>query len=174
MIQRTLGLLGLWFLGACTGGASDTGSDDGFDGDGDTGHTAQEGNWTLAPAIVVKDECSVGDRLASQDEEPMIFSYADVGLEIEFEGMEPWECTQTGNQLTCNEVVSETDYNKNGIDALILETLSLGGVLSSSVEMELQLTLSHSCDGSDCQALIAADGLDIPCTTELTSTATAD
>ena len=174
MSQMKLGPVFLWMLGGCSGSAFDTGSTDDRGDESSSSHTAQEGNWTLAPASVVQDECSVGDQLASQNEEPMMVSQVEGGLEIEFEGMEPWTCSQSANDLTCNEVVTETDYNENGIDALILETLSLDGILTSSVKMEMRLTLSYSCEGADCQALITADGLDIPCSTELTSIATAD
>jgi hypothetical protein len=156
-------------VGSDTGSSADDSADDG------TIYTAQEGDWTLAPATIEQDECGLGSQLASGDAQPLTVAASSAGLVLTFEGMDGWSCTQSGNSLACeDQVTEESDYSGNGLDAVISGGLGLSGKLSSNTRMSLNLSAFFICEGEDCDAVVEAEGLDVPCTTILSSVATVD
>lgn len=172
----TLVLLGLMGC-AGVGGGSDTGSiaaDDTASGGGSV-YTAQAGAWTLATASIVLDECDVGSQMASGGEEPMTLALTDEGADLTFDDGDPWVCVQAGNALSCVEQeTEETDLTGDGVDVVISGSISLSGTLTSSTAMNLSLRADRRCEGTDCDAYASVEGITLPCTTTLSSTATAD
>ena len=170
-------ILMLFGMVGCTGvgPGSDTGVTDDTGGGGGTVYTAQEGAWTLATASIVLDECELGSQMASGGEEPMTLALTDEGAELTFDDGDPWVCTQAGNTLTCVEQeTEETDLTGDGVDVLISGSISLSGTLTSTTAMNLSLSADRRCEGADCDAFASVEGLTLPCTTTLSSTATAD
>jgi hypothetical protein len=171
MTLMILSLLGC----AGVGGGADTGSTDDTAGGGGTLYTAQEGAWTLATASIVLDECDLGSQMASGGEEPMTLALTDEGADLTFDDGDPWVCTQAGNTLSCVEQeTEETDLTGDGVDVLISGSISLSGTLTETTAMNLSLSAARRCEGTDCDAYASVEGLTLPCTTTLSSTATAD
>ena len=165
----------LCLLGCTDKVGTDTGSTDDDSDDDGTIYTAQEGSWTLAPATIEQDECGLGSQLASGDEQPLTVASSSAGLVLTFEGMDGWDCSQTGNALDCeDQLTEETDFSGNGLDAVISGNMGLSGNLSSNTSMKLNLSAFFVCEGEDCEPVVEAEGLDVPCTTILSSVATAD
>jgi hypothetical protein len=159
-------------LMACTDkSTTDSGGDD--TGGASSSFAAEEGIWTLAPASVVLDECDIGANLASNSEEIFAVEATATGVDLIFDGSDPWECTQSGNDLTCPEQISVTDWTVEGFDAVVSFSLALGGSLTSNTSMDMTLSGSYSCEGAECLPVAEAEGLTVPCTTTASSTATA-
>ena len=158
---------------ACTDKSGDDTGNSTDSGSGGATFTAQEGVWVLAAATISQDECEIGESITSSGEENFQVDGSDIGLDLTFEGSDPWLCSLSENELDCPAQTTVEDRSDDGIDAVITSSVLLGGSVTSASTMDMSLEVSVSCEGTECMPLAEVEGMVLPCTTVAVSTARA-
>ena len=82
---------------------------------------------------------------------------------IEADGLEnPLDCSHGGGDFTCPETLL-TKIAVPAVDAEFILTVDVAGTLVSSTEFTASEDIRTTCAGADCEQLIAAQDLVIPC-----------
>ena len=142
-----------------------------------------EGFWAFDSPAIGADGCNIGSILTTfgmgiGDIIPEGFDVSGVGS-ASFTGSmsgSSTTCTLTGGNFSCGSITTtETfDLSQAGLSGTIdIEMeVSLDGMMSDAENMELDLGLDVvSCNGASC-SLLSFIGLSIPCSVEVTGTAT--
>ena len=144
-----------------------------------------EGFWTFASPTIGTDGCNIGSILTTLgmgigDILPEGFDVSGVGMSSFTGSMSgsSTTCALTGANFSCGAITTtETfDLSQAGLSGTIdIEmAVSLDGTMNDAENMDLDLGLDVvSCDGTSC-SLLSFIGLSIPCSVEVTGTASLD
>ena len=144
-----------------------------------------EGFWSFASPTIGTDGCNIGGILTTLgmgigDILPEGFDVSGVGVSSFTGSMagSSTTCALTGANFSCGSITTtETfDLSQAGLSGSIdIEmAVSLNGAMSDSENMDLDLGLDVvSCDGASC-SLLSFIGLSIPCSVQLTGSASLD
>jgi len=122
----------------------------------------QAGTWAYQDVILTSNTCK-GAPSSAPDGEFELTLLSGGRFTIEADGLQnPLDCSRAGDSFTCDETL----LAKIGVpllDAELLLTVEVTGTLSSSQRFSADEVIRQSCTGPDCDTLIAAQDLKLPC-----------
>lgn len=165
-------LLALPVIG-CDGSKDDTGEPDTTDTDTTTDDsiTPAEGEWYGGDEVIGKDTCNFGDdgKDTGGDDEPVTLTLtSDSTFTLTDDDKFNVSCSfETTGTFTCDDQSEVSDFTVHGVDAILTMTQSFGGTFTSSTEGTINLSISATCEGADCDFVSKQGGITLPCTTEM-------
>ncbi len=150
MSHRRSPLLILALLAACTGPEI----------------TPKAGTWSFEDVILTSNTCKGAG--STPDGEFTLTVLGDGRFTIEADAlMNALDCSHGGDEFTCPETLL-AKIESTMFDAELLITVEVDGTLTSESEFSASEVIRQSCTGADCDQLIAAGDLTLPCESNLT------
>ena len=151
------------------------GCDDKDTGTTDTGDTAEEapfapeeGAWQVTDFQAIVDECGMMDKAGDFDLTLAMTSETDftlVGNEFDL------TCTLSDMAFACADEVDVQDYTSEA-DVILTITFRYSGTFTDAASGEMGFGIDIDCEGKDCPVLEENEGIDLPCTSDATTTFT--
>lgn len=133
--------------------------------------TPKPGTWTYNDAIVTANTCTTAPKVPDGDF--TLTALSEGRFTIEADGISnPLDCSHADNDFTCPETLL-VKIDSEMFDAQLLVTVEVDGTLMSATEFSGTEVIRTSCNGADCEELIAASGQTVPCESTLSFTGVA-
>ncbi len=122
----------------------------------------QSGTWTYQDVILSRNTCKDAPSSAPDGEFELTRLSAS-RFTIDADGLEnALDCSREGDGFTCAESLL-AKIAIPSVDAELLLTVEVNGTLETTQRFNAEETIRQSCSGSDCEMVIAAQGLVSPC-----------
>lgn len=128
----------------------------------------EAGVWTYNDVVVTENTCeAMGDAPAG---EFTLTVLSEGNFTIEVDTLQsPLSCSNEDEVFTCPESLLAKLAGED-LDAELLISVEIEGTFASPTEFAGSEVLRRSCTGADCEALIAATDVKVPCSIDLTFT----
>lgn len=120
------------------------------------------GTWTYDDVILKNNTCK-GSPASGLEGEFTLTTLGEGRFTIEADGLDnPLDCSHAGGDFTCPETLL-TKIGITGADAEFVLSVEVDGVLDSSTHFTGSEVIKTTCTGKDCDQVIAAGDLVVPC-----------
>ena len=163
----------LAFLTACPSSKEETGDTSAAD-TADTADTAapealvpNTGTWHINGVVVNSDTCELDDgKVGKKPEGTLTLTENEKGTYSlnPSPKLADFACALTDYTLSCDELVFETDYDFNDVEAVVTLTYTFGLVFTDASSASASWGITYACEGADCgDAGSAFDAMPNPC-----------
>ena len=151
----------------CNGDKADTGTDT-----DETAFAPMEGDWSWSNISYTTDDCSFETDFPAAVVEAFVWtlSWTDEGYELVAVGGDPLSCTLSDMDSTCvGSLVTEIDEmpSDSEVDPDVTVTLAItmDGTYTDETTASGTASVDATCEGADCEAYLADNGVSSPCNT---------